>query len=260
MSSNNSPLILRDDRIVKTIDQLQLRIQDRFPDGGLSQLCVQLGEVARHASQRSDWISNPIKSIRIAGYTIALILVIVFVGLVGYALLHSKSEPLSFIDLVSAVDAGLNVVILFGLAIYFLINLEKRIKRQRAIEAVHELRSIAHIIDMHQLTKDPERVLSQWSGTENSPKTNMTALQLGRYLDYCTEMLSLIGKIASLYVQHFDDPEAVAVVGEVEQLSTGLSRKIWQKIMILNQTREPMSPTPDPSPAIPPPTSQGDGA
>jgi hypothetical protein len=47
-------------------------------------------------------------------------------------------------------------------------------------------------------------------------------------------MLSLIGKLAALYVQKFDDPVALAAVNEVEELTTGLSRKIWQKIMILN--------------------------
>jgi hypothetical protein len=57
---------------------------------------------------------------------------------------------------------------------------------------------------------------------------------LGRYLDYCSEMLSLVGKLAALYVQKFDDPVALAAVNEVEDLTTGLSRKIWQKIMIIN--------------------------
>ncbi|NIO43804.1 MAG: hypothetical protein GTO41_28795 [Burkholderiales bacterium] len=47
-------------------------------------------------------------------------------------------------------------------------------------------------------------------------------------------MLSLIGKLAALYVQRFDDPVALASVNEVESLATGLSRKIWQKIMILH--------------------------
>jgi len=47
-------------------------------------------------------------------------------------------------------------------------------------------------------------------------------------------MLSIIGKIAALYVQQFNDPPALAAVNEVESLTTGLSRKIWQKIMILN--------------------------
>ena len=47
-------------------------------------------------------------------------------------------------------------------------------------------------------------------------------------------MLSLIGKLAALYVQKFDDPVALAAVNEVEDLTTSLSRKIWQKIMIIN--------------------------
>lgn len=55
-----------------------------------------------------------------------------------------------------------------------------------------------------------------------------------RYLDYCSEMLSLIGKLAAFYVQKFDDPVALAAVNEVEELTSGLSRKIWQKIMIVN--------------------------
>ena len=51
-------------------------------------------------------------------------------------------------------------------------------------------------------------------------------------------MLSLTGKVAALYVQHFDDPVALAAVNEVESLTTGLSRKIWQKLMILYSLEE----------------------
>ena len=50
-------------------------------------------------------------------------------------------------------------------------------------------------------------------------------------------MLSLIGKLAALYVQQFDDPVALAAVNDVEQLTNGLSRKIWQKISIVNAAR-----------------------
>ncbi len=109
-----------------------------------------------------------------------------------------------------------------------------RIKRKRALKAIHELRALAHVIDMHQLTKDPEQLLSRVKGTPSSPKRTLSAPELIRYLDYCSEMLSLIGKLAALYVQKFDDPVALAAVNEVEDLTTGLSRKIWQKIMILN--------------------------
>ena len=87
---------------------------------------------------------------------------------------------------------------------------------------------------MHQLTKDPERLRVRGQDTASSPKRTLSTPELVRYLDYCSEMLSLIGKLAALYVQKFDDPVALAAVNEVEELTTSLSRKIWQKIMILN--------------------------
>ena len=141
----------------------------------------------------------------------------------------------SFADFVQAVDAGINDVVFIGIGIFFLVTLEARIKRRRALKAIHELRSIAHIIDMHQLTKDPEVILSGGPATRSSPKRTMTTFEMSRYLDYCSEMLSLIGKVAALYAQRFNDPVALSAVDEIEDLTTGLSRKIWQKIMIINQ-------------------------
>ena len=46
-------------------------------------------------------------------------------------------------------------------------------------------------------------------------------------------MLSITGKVAALYIQDFDDDVALAAVNEVENLTNGLSRKIWQKLMIV---------------------------
>jgi hypothetical protein len=66
----------------------------------------------------------------------------------------------------------------------------------------------------------------------------MSQFELIRYLDYCTEMLSLTGKLAALYMQNMRDPVIIEAVNEIEDLTTGLSRKIWQKIMILNQKSE----------------------
>jgi len=64
----------------------------------------------------------------------------------------------------------------------------------------------------------------------------MSRFELQRYLDYCSEMLSLVGKVAAIYAQSFDDGVALASANEVESLTTGLSRKIWQKIMVLNNS------------------------
>jgi hypothetical protein len=141
----------------------------------------------------------------------------------------------SFADFVQAIDAGINDVVFVGIAIFFLSTLEGRIKRRRALKALHELRALAHIIDMHQLTKDPQVITSPGPSTPSSPKRTMTDFELSRYLDYCSEMLSLIGKVAALYVQRFDDPVALSAVDQIEDLTTGLSRKIWQKIMLINE-------------------------
>ena len=51
-------------------------------------------------------------------------------------------------------------------------------------------------------------------------------------------MLSIIGKIAVIYVEHFDDQVVLKTVNEIEALTNGLSRKIWQKLMIIHQLEE----------------------
>ena len=125
-------------------------------------------------------------------------------------------------------------MIFLGVAVVFLGTIERRVKRRRALAAIHELRSLVHIVDMHQLTKDPEIVLDEHTPTESSPERITDRFELARYLDYCSEMLSLSGKVAALYVQYLDDPVVLATVTEVETLATGISGKIWQKIVILD--------------------------
>jgi hypothetical protein len=253
-------LILQDEKIVATVDVLRQRISERFPEAGLSTLCGQLLNVARKAAERSAWIESPIVWIRLTGLLLAATMILILFALGMHAFNSGDEEKLSFTEFIQAFEAGVNEAIFIAAALYFLVSLETRIKRRRALAAVHELRSIAHIIDMHQLTKDPERLIGNLERTASSPKLAMTPQQLNRYLDYCSEMLSLTGKIAALYVRKFDDAVAVAAVSEVEQLTTGLSRKIWQKIMLLREmsedfrdhqpppTEQPSPPTEQPSP------------
>jgi hypothetical protein len=62
----------------------------------------------------------------------------------------------------------------------------------------------------------------------------MSPFELTRYLDYCSEMLSLTSKLAALYAQNLPDPVVIDAVNEIESLTTNLSQKIWQKITILD--------------------------
>jgi hypothetical protein len=89
---------------------------------------------------------------------------------------------------------------------------------------------------MHQLTKDPDRAVRVLADTPSSPERELGQAQLTRYLDYCSAMLSLVSKIAALYAQSLDDPVVLAAVDEVEALTSGLSNKIWQKIIILDRS------------------------
>ena len=98
---------------------------------------------------------------------------------------------------------------IIGAAILFFVSWENRIKRSRALKAIHELRAMAHIIDMHQLTKQPESCFAQRAP---AAKRTLTPFELNRYLDYCSETLALISKIAALYVQDFDDPVTLSAV------------------------------------------------
>jgi hypothetical protein len=82
------------------------------------------------------------------------------------------------------------------------------------------------------------------TGTPSSPKRVLTPFELKRYLDYCSEMLSLCAKTAALYAQDTKDPLVDSVVSELEQLTANLSGKIWQKITIVQnmaRTNPPLS-------------------
>ncbi len=115
-----------------------------------------------------------------------------------------------------------------------MVTLGIRIRRVRALRAIHELRSIAHLIDMHQLNKDPERTVERGNLTSHATKLNMSSFEMSRYLDYCSELLSMTGKLGALYAQSFNDSVVVEAVTEIEQLTTALSRKIGQKFIILH--------------------------
>jgi len=225
-------LSLDADEIVRTIDTLSRRIEERFAGAGLGRVCRELLSIAQHARERAQWIAEPILALRVV--TIALaVLIVAGLGLT-VARLKPPAGGFEIGQFIQVLEAGINDLVLIGAAIFFLATLEGRIKRRRALRALHELRSIAHIIDMHQLTKDPERTIGEAPATASSPKRRMTPIELGHYLDYCSEMLSLTGKVAALYVQQFDDSVALQAVNEIEDLTTGLSSKIWQKLMILS--------------------------
>jgi hypothetical protein len=226
-------------QILQTLRLLGQRIEERFPASGLGRVSRELENVGEKAVSNVAWLRKPLFPIRIAAAASALLMIALLVGALLAAFRTTTGIGDGMSDVVQGIEALVNDVVFAGIAIWFMFTLEGRIKRKRALAAIHELRSIAHIVDMHQLTKDPERHLSRQSDTASSPVRDMNREQLGRYLDYCSELLSVAAKLAALYVQDFADPVVLEAVSEVETLTTGLSGKIWQKITLLDPDRLP---------------------
>lgn len=218
-----------------TIAQLERRITVSFPESGLRRVAQALIEVAREANHRIERIRRPSVAIRVTSWLLAAAVVLILLS-VPFTLRLGDVGTVA--DAVQVLEAALSASFFIGAGILFLVTLEGRLRRGRSLSAIDELRALAHVVDMHQLTKDPAMLLGLQSiGVES--KRTYTPFDLQRYLDYCTEMLALISKIAVLYVQDISDPVARGVVDEVEDLTNGLSRKIWQKIMLIQRDLGP---------------------
>ena len=225
---------LNPDLIVKTTEQLSARMEARFGGRGLTLVAKELTEFAQEEVGRAKLISRPRWLVRSMAYLFMLSGFAVIAYIVWTVKLDFQGQP-SF-DMFEGVEAFINLLILLSAGIWFLLNLETRMKRHDVLERINQLRSIAHVIDMHQLTKDPTSILGQDEAkTPSSPVRDMTDFELVRYLDYCAEMLSLTGKLAALSMNTSQDSVVIATVNEIEELTTNLSRKVWQKIMIQRQ-------------------------
>ncbi|MHC4552862.1 MAG: hypothetical protein ACYSUT_08880 [Planctomycetota bacterium] len=228
---------LNSKKIVETTGLLKNRIEERFPKSSLGRLCGDLKKIARDSNTK-------IAEIQSSSFLCRFLVFLFIAAILGFTILGvsrlelSQPEINTVTGFLPILDAVFNIVFLIGGAIVFLVSIENRKKRKKVIQAVNTLRCMAHVIDSHQLTKDPcyvdRKVIRT---THSSPERNMDSFQLSRYLDYCSEMLSLTSKVAFLYVQNYHDPVATQAVKDLEDLTNGLSRKIWQKIM--NIRKEP---------------------
>jgi len=229
---------LDDGKIVETIDRLHKRIAERFPGSGLSSVCETLAEVAKVTAARAALLAKPYWSFRVlAGALVAagVAAQIYFALLIDWSGIIARARP---VEVAEGLDAIVNLLVLAFGGIWFVMTLEQRWKRRRVLAHLYEFRSLAHIVDMHQLTKDPTVVLGDGDRTVSSPERRMSEFELSRYLDYCAEMLALIAKLAALYAERTEDREVTNGVNEIEELTSNLGRKIWQKIMIVRRLDE----------------------
>ncbi|MEO0550348.1 MAG: hypothetical protein AAFZ91_10530 [Pseudomonadota bacterium] len=234
---------LNPDAILRTVDRLKLRVSERFPNRGLADVAADLADLAREEVGRAKKLSRPRIGLRLlVTLVIAAALAALAYGGWTYKLGLVETETEAF-HLFQGIEALINIGLLAGAGIFFLLQLETRSKRAAVLVRLNQLRSIAHVIDMHQLTKDPTLALHSVTRTESSPVRDLDVSQLLRYLDYCAEMLALTGKLAAVYLEHTEDPVIIAAVGEFENLTSDLTRKVWLKISVLEASAGAMDMT-----------------
>lgn len=231
MADPRPPTELHPERIVMTLELLAERIESRFPERGLAKVARETRLAAGDAVGLAKTIQQPIIALRV----ISAIVVAAMATIVGKLVFHLRFGDASGWEMLEGIDSAISATVYLGLAVLFLITLESRLKRRRSLRALQELRALAHVIDMHQLSKDPDWVMHRESSPLDSEQNHLEPYLLGRYLDYCVDLLALIGKVAALYAQNNADGVVLQAVEEVENLTATLATKIWQKIMVLDQ-------------------------
>lgn len=217
-------------KIIQTLVTLEQRISERFPNSGLSRVCAGLIKIARDTEARTIAIARRSPIVQLLSWSAIAVGLLLFLGL-AYIVFTSTRLSDDMFSTLQGIDSGFNILVLTGATLFFVLSIEARLKQRQALAALHEFRSIIHVIDMHQLTKDPS-MLGQ-TRTSMSPDRDLTAFELVRYLDYCSEMLSLAAKCAALYAEKLTDPVVIDTVGDIERLASNLSNKVWQKITIV---------------------------
>lgn len=136
--------------------------------------------------------------------------------------------PESILEIMEPLEASTNLAVLVAGTTYFVWRTVAERRRHKALSLLHKVRSQIHILDMTQLAK-------------NLNETEVEKLSLAeriRYLDYCSQTVSLTAKAGALIITNFEDPVVISAVTEIETLSTGLSQKIWSKINVLHSEQQ----------------------
>lgn len=226
------------ERIIEAIAILKQRIHERLPNSTIENIGGYLLKIAENSETVVIKINKPDYLLRAINWVIiAVMSVLLGFGLM-VAIISSGTESYrsQTVDLLQGLESAINIIVFSGIAIYFLgQRLEKRVKQAESIDYLNSLRSIAHLIDLEQLTKDPQRLMTSNSelATPSSPALEYDRFLLNRFLSYCSEMLSLVSQLAAYHAENTDDRGTIDAANDIERLTGQMAQKIWQKLTVL---------------------------
>ena len=143
-----------------TVDRLVMRITRRFPDRHLGLVASQLSSLVREVTAQGSADRRRNRVVGWACRVAALLVVGVAVSAIVLAIKDAlpDSSGIRGFQWLSVLESGIADLVYASIAVYFLTVLPNRLTRRRLLALLHRLRSLAHVVDMHQLTKDPERL------------------------------------------------------------------------------------------------------
>jgi hypothetical protein len=220
-----------------TVAQLERRVYARFGERGLTKAVRDLGQLVDRVQAEAGQSHLRLRRTTLAARATSVTIIVATLFALVFSLRAAIIEGLERnADWVGLVESFINDLVFAAIAVLFLWALPERLERRTLLGLLHRLRSLAHVIDMHQLSKDPEQISPNFVATAESVLHGLDADQLYHYLDYCSEMLSLTAKTAALCGEHSSDGVVLETIATIETLTTELSNKIWQKISLLPRT------------------------
>ena len=208
-------------RIIQTAENLARRVSDSLPKSTLAGLAVELAGIARATDVRVREAGRPIYAIRAASLLAIGSSLLGLWYLVGH--IHTRWEFGTITEVFESTDAGFNLLILLAGALWFLITLEGRAKRKKALAFLGELREFIHVVDVTQLYYTPDLY-------KTGPAASRTSLDLDHtYLLFCTEMLAVISNLAPLYTRGAAGDSIWRAAADVEMLANAIAAKLTSK-------------------------------
>jgi len=208
-------------RIIETAENLARDVGEKLPGSSLAGLAVELSQIARATVDRARQARRPIYAIRV----LSLLAISVGLLVLWYLMAHIHARWVfgTITEVFEAADAGFNLLVLLAGALWFLVTIENRIKRKKALEFIEELREFTHVIDVTQLFYTPLVYSPDPADARTSLSFDYT------YFLYCTQMLGVISNLAALYTRGAAGDSILRAASDVEQLANAITVKLLSK-------------------------------
>ena len=154
-----------------------------------------------------------------------------FVYASSHEIIQPFSFPASLIDVLTGFDSLANVGIFLFLSSLLASRVIDNYKNSDCLKRLDHLHQLIHVIDMHQVAKEAITLGNNDAEVDDSEKESIDKRfeQSKQYLDRVHELVVLAGKTAALYPRICNEHVVLTKVQGVEELSLGISTKLWQR-------------------------------